>query len=78
MEIRRKDEQRKTTGAGRVRLQESLEENLRLQRIQKQEEWPRCSRNRIDKLNFWTCYCTNCFPWNVSQFKQSGLKNCNR
>ena len=47
--------------AGRVRLQESHEENLRLERVWKQEEWPRCSRHRTVKLNFWSYYCPNCF-----------------
>lgn len=32
--------------AWRVRLQESHEENLRLERVWKQEEWPCCSRGQ--------------------------------
>lgn len=64
--------------AGRVRLQENHEGNLRLERLWKQEEWPHCSRHRTVKLNFWSYYCPNCCPWNESQLKRSGLKNCSR
>lgn len=52
MEIRMKEEQRKATRQGRVRLQERHEEDLRLKRVWKQEEWPHCARYRTVKLNF--------------------------
>lgn len=47
MEIRMKKKQRPQ---GRMRLQERAEEDLRLKRVWKQEEW--CPRYRMVKLNF--------------------------
>lgn len=36
---------------GRVRLQERPEEDLRLKRVWRQEEWPHCARYMTVKLN---------------------------